>query len=197
MIELDIGATFGAIWDWAWARHGNVLSWYIRPLFLIPLALAAYRRSILGIVGAVVAMLSSMAWFPAPAAPDPRVQEFLAFEQEWLSGGWNAAKVAITVVVPLSLTAYCAAFWKRSLRWGLAVLAFMALGKILWSVAFGGESGSATIVPALAGLGLGGVVLAVVLRRSHRRNGPQVADASTRPALSGAGRSDRTTSRRP
>ena len=30
--------------DWAWDRHGDVLSWYVRPLFLIPLAWFVYRR---------------------------------------------------------------------------------------------------------------------------------------------------------
>ena len=30
---------------WAFARHHNPLSWYIRPLFLIPFCLAAYHRS--------------------------------------------------------------------------------------------------------------------------------------------------------
>ncbi len=29
---------------------------------------------------------TSMFWFPAPATPDPRVEEFLAFEQDWLTG---------------------------------------------------------------------------------------------------------------
>lgn len=168
MIDLDLGTGLASVWEWAWARHGNMLSWYIRPLFLVPLALAAYRRSVLGIVLSILAMLSSMAWFPAPAVPDPQAREFLAFEQEWLLGSWSVAKLAITLVVPLSLTAYCAAFWRRSLPWGLAVLAFIAVAKVLWSVAFGGSSGSATIVPALAGLGLGGVVLAMVLRRRHR-----------------------------
>ena len=40
---------------WAWDRHHNSLSWYIRPLFLIPFYFA-YQRSLRAI----------MAWFPAP-----------------------------------------------------------------------------------------------------------------------------------
>ena len=31
---------------WAWARHHNVLSWYVRPLFLLPFCYFAYRRSL-------------------------------------------------------------------------------------------------------------------------------------------------------
>lgn len=31
--------------EWAWARHHDVLSWYVRPLFIIPFCCFAYRRS--------------------------------------------------------------------------------------------------------------------------------------------------------
>src|SRR5215217_3294099 len=30
---------------WAWDRHHNVLSWYIRPLFLLPFCYFAYKRN--------------------------------------------------------------------------------------------------------------------------------------------------------
>ena len=56
---------------WAWARHHNILSWYIRPLFLLPFCFFAYRRSLLGITLTLVALATSMAWFPAPATPSP------------------------------------------------------------------------------------------------------------------------------
>jgi len=49
---------------WAWARHHNVLSWYVRPLFLLPFCYFAYRRSLWGIVLTVVALATSMFWFP-------------------------------------------------------------------------------------------------------------------------------------
>ncbi len=77
---------------WAWARHHNVLSWYVRPLFLLPLAWSAYRRSPAGIAVTLVGLATSMAWFPAPARVDPRVAEFLRFEQEWLTGSGPAAR---------------------------------------------------------------------------------------------------------
>lgn len=42
-----IGAMFAseALMEWAFARHHNTASWYIRPLFLIPLCwFAGYGR---------------------------------------------------------------------------------------------------------------------------------------------------------
>jgi hypothetical protein len=89
--------------SWAWARHHNIVSWYIRPLFLLLLAYFSYRRSLSGIALTVVALATSMFWFPAPERVDPRVEEFLAFEREWLTGEWTLDKILITSVVPLAL----------------------------------------------------------------------------------------------
>ena len=56
--------------SWAWARHHNVLSWYVRPLFFLPFCWFAYRRSATGMALTLVALATSMAWFPAPTHPD-------------------------------------------------------------------------------------------------------------------------------
>lgn len=159
--------------EWAWQRHHNILSWYIRPLFLLPLAWFAWRRSGFGITLTLVALATSMFWFPAPATPDPRVEEFLAFEQEWLTGQWTPAKVALTLVVPVGLAAYCLAFWRRSVRWGLALLNLMAVGKLVWGVAAGSGTGWAMTVPLLSGLLLCDIVMLSVLRRRPRKTSTQ------------------------
>jgi hypothetical protein len=44
------------------------------------------------------------------------------------------------------------AFWKRSWWWGVAVINLAALGKIVWSVVEGGESGWAVLIPAVIGM---------------------------------------------
>jgi hypothetical protein len=159
-------------WDWVWDRHANVLSWYVRPLFLVPLAWFAFRRSGWGIAGTLLALATSMAWFPAPAEPDPKVLEFLAFEQDWLTGGWTVGKSVLTLLVPLALGAYCVAFWRRSLGWGLVVLNVMAIGKLGWGVLAGSGTGWAMTVPALAGLVVGdaAIIAALVLSRHRRRS---------------------------
>jgi hypothetical protein len=96
--------------SWAWERHHNVLSWYIRPLFILPLAYFSYRRSISGIEG------------------------FLAFERKWLTGEWTTEKIVSAMIPPLILGVMCLAFWKRSLTWGLVVINAMAVTKLLWGV---------------------------------------------------------------
>lgn len=138
--------------DWAYERHQNQLSWFIRPLFLIPLCYFAYKRSWAGIGGTLFLLLTSMFWFPKPETVSEQVRQFLEMEKEYLTGDWGALKILITLLVPLSLAALGMAFWKRNLWFGLSVLVFIAVAKMGWSVAFGGEAGKSIFVPAIIGL---------------------------------------------
>ncbi|KKO55326.1 membrane protein [Paenibacillus sp. DMB20] len=138
--------------DWAFTRHQNQLSWYIRPLFLIPFCFFSYRRSWAGIFGTIFLLLTSMFWFPAPVAVDDQVRAFLQMEKDYLTGDWGLTKILISLLIPVSLTVLSMALWKRSLWLGISVLVFMAVAKMLWSVAFGGTSGKSIILPAIIGL---------------------------------------------
>ncbi|HYP46224.1 MAG TPA: hypothetical protein VEQ66_13610 [Propionibacteriaceae bacterium] len=95
---------------WAWERHANVLSWYIRPLFLLPLAYFSYKRWISGIVVTLIALATGIAWFPAPEQVQPRIAEFLAFERAWLTFGWTPEKVLSWTLALTGLAAVCLAF---------------------------------------------------------------------------------------
>jgi hypothetical protein len=132
---------------WAWARHHNVLSWYIRPLFILPFCYFAYRRSPWGIVLTVIALATSMSWFPAPEHSSSAVNEMLASEREYLTANWTLWKVLIALLVPFSFAALALAFWKRSLVWGLAVINAMVLFKIAWTFLFSTEAGAMTTYP--------------------------------------------------
>jgi hypothetical protein len=159
---------------WAWARHHNELSWYIRPLFLLPFCYFAYKRSLFGIVLTVLALATSMFWFPAPERVDPRAAEFLAVEREYLTGDWPLWKVVLALIVPISFAALAVAFWKRSLVWGLAVINAMVLIKIAWSFYFGDESGGLTLLPsAVVGLAVCDAVVLYVARRIRRVSSPE------------------------
>ncbi|MDF2626669.1 MAG: hypothetical protein K0R39_500 [Symbiobacteriaceae bacterium] len=163
-----LAATNEGFYTWIWARHHNTLSWYVRPLFLIPFCYFAYRRSLAGVLGTVFALITSMAWFPAPEAVSPQVDQFLEVERQYLFGTWGWSKVWMTLLVPASLYALAAAFWQRSLWFGLSVLVAIAVGKMTWGVAFGGESGWAMLVPASLGLLICVVLVYVGFRRLGR-----------------------------
>lgn len=140
------------LFNWAFARHQNQLSWYIRPLFLVPFCFFAYRRSLTGISGTIFLLATSMIWFPVPEEVSIQVNDFLVMEKEYLTGDWSTSKILITLLVPASLTVLAMALWKRSLWMGISTLIFIAVAKMLWSVVFGGESGKSIILPALIGL---------------------------------------------
>jgi hypothetical protein len=164
---------------WAWERHHNVLSWYVRPLFVLPLAYFSYRRSLWGVALTLVALATSMFWFPAPERVDPRVEEFLAFEREWLTGEWTAGKIVSALAVPALLGVLCLAFWKRSLRWGLIVVNAIAAGKVAWGVIDGGGTGWTLLPPALAGLIVCDAIILYAARRIRARSSRRSGRAGT------------------
>jgi hypothetical protein len=143
---------FNDFLSWAWARHHNILSWYIRPLFIIPYIYFAYKRNWLGLIGTVIALLTSMFWFPAPATADPLVDQFLEVERLYILGPLTAAKVFLWLAVPLFFFLLALAFWKRSWWWGAVVINLAALAKVIWSVVQGDESGWAVLLPAVIGV---------------------------------------------
>ena len=52
--------------EWAFTRHQNTLSWYIRPLFIIPIVMGAYKKSYSLIFFSIFCLFTSMFWFPKP-----------------------------------------------------------------------------------------------------------------------------------
>jgi hypothetical protein len=156
---------------WAWARHHNELSWYIRGLFFLPFCYFAYKRSLWGIVLTVVALATSMFWFPAPERVDPKAVEFLAVEREYLTSDWTLTKILLALLVPVSFAALAVAFWRRSLVWGLAVINAMVLVKLVWSFYFGDASGGLTLLPsAVVGLAVCDAVILYILRRMRKQS---------------------------
>ncbi|WP_068618037.1 hypothetical protein [Paenibacillus tuaregi] len=138
--------------NWAFDRHHNQLSWYIRPVFLIPFCYFAFKKSWSGMTATIFLLFTSMFWFPKPEESNQSVMEFLEMEKGWLRGNWDFVKMIMALLVPLSFVSLGMAFWKRSVRIGLTVLVLIAMGKMAWSVAYGGKSGQSILVPAIVGL---------------------------------------------
>lgn len=170
LIFLVLAFTNESFFNWAYGRHQNQLSWYFRPLFLIPFCYFAYKRSWAGIIGTILLLLTSMFWFPKPEVVGPQVKQFLEMEMEYLYGSWNLAKLLMTMLIPISFTALGVAFWKRSLWFGLTVVVFMAVAKMIWSVAFGGDAGKSIFSPALIGLVICLVLIYIGFRKMEQKN---------------------------
>ncbi len=161
VIFIVVFLTNEAFFNWAFARHHNVLSWYIRPLFIIPIIIFAFRKSLTGIFASIFALFTSMFWFPAPETSSPQVMQFLAYEMEYLKGVWTAPKIVMTLAVPIFFIALILAAWKRNWKILIGVVAAAAVLKMVWSVVFSGEAGLSIIKPAIIGLiiCIGGILL--------------------------------------
>lgn len=155
--------------EWAWARHHNVLSWYIRPLFLLPFCYFAYKRSLVGLFITVVALATSMFWFPVPKSISPAVLSALQAEKEYLLGAWTIWKLLLALLIPASFITLAAAFWKRSYLLGLLVINAMVVIKILWTfVIFDHDAALAHLLPAVVGLSLVNFAVFLYLRK-HKK----------------------------
>ena len=152
IIFIILFMTNDAFFNWAFERHHNILSWYIRPLFIIPMVFFAFKKSYTGIFASIFALFTSMFWFPAPTNTNPKVIEFLAFEMEYLKGTWTAPKILMSLAVPLFFIMLLTAAWKRNWKWLLGVIIGAAVLKSIWSVAFSGEAGMSVLKPAILGL---------------------------------------------
>jgi len=135
--------------NWYFSRHANVLSWAIRPLFMIGFCYFALKRNATLAVSMIFLTLLSSVFFPAPEVANPMIEEFLAKEKEWILGPLSVMKVTEfgALIVGIFLLGY--AFWKRSLKWGVSLLLLIIFLKMLWGVIYGGESGITVVYAAL------------------------------------------------
>lgn len=168
VLFIAIMATNENFFSWTFARHHNVLSWYIRPLFIVPFCYFAYKRNALAISITAFLCLTSMFWFPEPAVVSEQVKGFLDMEKEYLTTNWTAGKILFSLVlVPGSLSLLALAFWKRSIKAGIAIVVAIAVAKSLWSVVEGGQAGQSVIIPAAVGLVICVVLIYYVIRRQE------------------------------
>lgn len=155
---------FQTFLDWAFARHLNPLSWYIRPIFLIIICYFAYKRSRKGLVITFLLMTSSMVWFPPPETINPQMQTVLEYEKMLLSQPLTGIFVFLIGIIFVVLV--CVAFWKRSFKMGLILLNTMLIGKIVLGLIFVGDDGWGPIGTTIFGLVL---VNGIALYLSQRK----------------------------
>jgi hypothetical protein len=159
---------FQEILVWAFQRHLNPLSWYIRPVFLIVLVYFAYKRSWEGVIITFVFMMSSMVWFPAPKTINPQMQEVLEYEQMLLSDPVSAILTIAVMMVSVGLILI--SFWKHSLKLGLIILNVSLIGKVILSLLFTGENGWGPLGTIIFGLILVNGIGAFIMYRKRINN---------------------------
>lgn len=152
---------------WAFERHHNVLSWYIRPLFIIPIVIGAYRKSFGIIFASIFSLFTSMFWFPKPDATDPQVMEFLNFEKNYLMSGWTMDKIFVVIAVILFFIFLIYTTWRRKWKLLAAVIIISAVLKVLHSMIFSGDSGLSIVKPAIAGVFLCLLAIGVLIRKKE------------------------------
>ncbi|PID35883.1 MAG: hypothetical protein CR993_07715 [Rhodobacterales bacterium] len=135
--------------DWAWARHHNEWSWYIRPLILIAFCMAAWHRKLFLTVLLALFFPISAVVFPAPQVPKDFVIEFLSAERELLASMSALQLWGFVALVVAFLTALATAFWRRSLLWGLVVANLGGAIKLLFSLLAWGDTGQTALLPTL------------------------------------------------
>jgi hypothetical protein len=121
-------------------------------LFIIPIILFAFKKSLTGIFVSIFALFTSMFWFPAPEISSPQVITFLAYEMEYLKGVWTVPKIIMSLSVPIFFITLIIAAWKRNWKLLIGVVIAAAVLKIVWSVIFSGEAGMSILKPAITGL---------------------------------------------
>jgi hypothetical protein len=161
--------------NWAWARHPNPLSWYIRPLFILPFCYFAYKKSAWGVALTIAGVVSSMFRFPAPATADPRAAAFLAVERQYITGPLTFGKVAMTALVPVWFFALALTFRRRSWLGGSIVIGLGTLLKVIWSFAVAGDSAWTIVPPVALGTAVCAGMLLYAYWRVHHRGSTRIA----------------------
>jgi hypothetical protein len=153
---------------WAWERHHNPLSWYIRPLFSLPFCYFAYKRNVSGMMLTLIGLATSMFWFPKPDQIDPQAAAFLEMERQYLTGQWTLLKILIAIPVPLMFILLGWAFWNRSWMVGVTVINLAAITKCVWSFYYGAETAWSLIPTAIINLLICNLVLFYTYRRIYK-----------------------------
>lgn len=168
IVFIVVFLTNDSFFEWTFVRHHNILSWYVRPLFIVPMVYFALRKSYAGVSLSIFCLFTSMFWFPIPQQTDPKVLGFLAYEMDYLKGTWDTKKILFSLSVPLFFFLLIVSAWKRKWRLLLYTVVLAALLKLLWSVVSSGASGWSVAKPALVGLVIC-VVFILITRRKDKK----------------------------
>ena len=137
---------------WVFQRHHNMLSWYTRPLFIIPIIWSAYKKLFSGISISIFGLFTSMFWFPKPNITNPEIVKFLNFEVNYLKSGWTIDKIVLFFTVIIFFVFIIVSTWTKNWKLLLLILIATAILKIFNSYLLTGKSALSMLKPAVTGL---------------------------------------------
>lgn len=153
---------------WAFERHQNTLSWFVRPLLLLPFCYFAYKKSINGILLVIFAIFTSMFWFSVPEVIDPKVIEFLNMEKLYLSNVLSLNNLLWFTWIIIYFYLLAQAFWHKSVKLWLGVVGIWVIWKIIWSIMMSPEWWIAIIPFAIWGFVV--LLLWILLYKKYSKN---------------------------
>lgn len=130
---------------WAFERHQNTLSWLVRPLLLLPFCYFAYKKNSNGILFTILAIFTSMFWFPVPDIIDTKVMEFLEMEKQYLSNILSVKNILWFMWIILYFYFLAKAFWYKSIKLWVWIVGVWMILKIYWSLLNSPDWGAAII----------------------------------------------------
>ena len=150
----------------------NILSWYIRPQFLLPFWLLAYRHSLLGIGLTLARPRDQHGVVRGPSGPEPGCDRDAGRRTRLLVRPVHRPQGVGDLADPGHLHCARSGVLATVVGLGLVVINGAVLFKIGWSYAVSGTAGAnAHLVRALTGLVLvDGLLLPAARVLAHRRS---------------------------
>ena len=123
-----------------------------------------------GIVMTLVAVTTSMFWFPVPDSPDPRAVALLNVERQYLRAPLTLERLVLTALIPIWFVALALAIRKVSLLAVAVVIGSGTLLKLGWLFREGGSDAWVIVPPVAVGTAVCAGVLLLAYRRIRNDN---------------------------
>lgn len=136
---------------WAFKCHQNQLSWHTPILFYSFQFYFFLSATNTWLFVSILALFTSMIWFPVPRTTLLLVKEFLTYEREFLQAGLTGENLFFAFLVLSFFILLIRATWLHSWKMVGLILVVTAFLKIIWSVD-SGQAGLTIIQLALIGL---------------------------------------------
>ena len=155
--------------NWAWARHAESTQLVYSPAVHSAVLLLCVQEEPLGHGADLVAVTSSMFWFPVPATPDPRAAALLDVERQYVGGPLTLERIVLTALIPIWFVALAWGVRRRSWLGVATVIGSGTFLKVAWLFREAGSNAWLIIPPVALGTAVCACVLSIAYTRVRNR----------------------------